>query len=53
MDVGGQGIGLTTERVLLPLYTFDHPANAALIQAGARPITPETKWQRVLTQETA
>jgi len=35
-----------------PLYTFDHPANAALIQAGARPITPETDWQRVLTQET-
>jgi len=34
-----------------PLYTFDHPANAALIQAGARPITPETDWKHHLTPE--
>jgi len=27
-----------------PLYTFDHPANAAIISAGARLITPETDW---------
>ena len=26
------------------LYTFDHPANSTLIQAGARVITPETNW---------
>jgi predicted Rossmann fold nucleotide-binding protein DprA/Smf involved in DNA uptake len=32
-----------------PLYTFDHPANAALIEAGARPITTETDWKRILT----
>lgn len=25
-----------------PLYTFDHPSNAAILQAGARPITPDT-----------
>lgn len=30
------------------LYTFDHPANAAIINAGARPITPETDWKHVL-----
>lgn len=35
-----------------PLYTFDHPANSALIQAGARPIMPDTDWNRVLTRET-
>ena len=35
-----------------PLYTFDHPANSALLQAGARPITTDTNWHRVLTQET-
>ena len=34
-----------------PLYTFDHPANTDLLQAGARPITPETEWKRVLTLE--
>ena len=33
-----------------PLYTFDHPANAALLTAGAQPITPETDWQDVLTK---
>jgi len=33
------------------LYTFDHPANAALIQAGARPITPETDWSHILKCE--
>ena len=32
-----------------PLYTFDHPANAALIQVGARPIKTETDWKRILT----
>ena len=26
------------------LYTFPHPANAALLQAGARPITPAIDW---------
>ncbi|NLE58884.1 MAG: hypothetical protein GX616_11020 [Planctomycetes bacterium] len=31
-----------------PLYTFDHPANAALIQAGARPINPEVDWKCML-----
>ena len=31
-----------------PLYTFDHPANAALIEAGARAITPETEWKEAL-----
>lgn len=35
-----------------PLYTFDHPANANLIHAGARSITPETNWNCVLTKET-
>jgi predicted Rossmann fold nucleotide-binding protein DprA/Smf involved in DNA uptake len=33
-----------------PLYTFDAPAHAALLQAGARPITPETDWKRLLTR---
>ena len=28
-----------------PLYTFDHPANAALIQAGARAIAANTDWE--------
>lgn len=31
-----------------PLYTFDHPANANLIAAGARPIDSDTDWQAVL-----
>ena len=31
-----------------PLYTFDSPANAGLIQAGARPIIPKTDWKRIL-----
>ena len=31
-----------------PLYTFDDPANAALIQAGARAIGSGTDWKRVL-----
>lgn len=30
-----------------PLYTFDHPANAALIEAGARKINNNTCWQLV------
>lgn len=34
-----------------PLYTFAAPANAALLAAGARPITPEIDWKRLLTQE--
>ena len=29
------------------LYTFDHPANAALIHAGATLITPSTDWNAV------
>lgn len=32
-----------------PLYTFDHPANAVILHAGARPITPETDWKPILT----
>ena len=28
-----------------PLCTFDHPASATLITAGARLITPETDWK--------
>ena len=28
-----------------PLYTFDHPANAALLQAGAKPILPGMSWK--------
>lgn len=37
-----------------PLYTFDHPANAALIKikAGAQPIAPGTNWSLALTQGT-
>ncbi len=31
-----------------PLYTFDHPANAGLIQAGARPIAPDTCWKDII-----
>lgn len=31
-----------------PLYTFDHPANAAIIQAGAWPISRETDWKLLL-----
>lgn len=30
-----------------PLYTFDHPANAALLKAGARPIAPSTDWKNL------
>ena len=33
-----------------PLYTFDHPANAALLAAGAKPITPETNLKQILNQ---
>jgi predicted Rossmann fold nucleotide-binding protein DprA/Smf involved in DNA uptake len=36
-----------------PLYTFAHSANAAIINAGAKPITPDTNWKRLLTAETA
>ncbi len=36
-----------------PLYTFDHTANAALINAGAHSITPETDWKRILAQKIA
>ena len=31
-----------------PLYTFDHPDNAAIIRAGARPIAPEIHWNNLL-----
>ncbi len=31
-----------------PLYTFDHPANAALIEAGAQAIAASTDWTRTL-----
>lgn len=31
-----------------PVYTFDHPANAALLAAGAKPVTPETDWTVIL-----
>ena len=34
-----------------PLYTFDQPANATLLTAGARPATSEMNWKRIL-QET-
>jgi predicted Rossmann fold nucleotide-binding protein DprA/Smf involved in DNA uptake len=30
-----------------PLYTFDHPANAVLLKAGARGITPSTDWNKL------
>lgn len=33
-----------------PLYTFDHPANATLIQAGARPIKAVTLWKQVMAE---
>ncbi len=32
-----------------PLYTFAHPANTALLKAGARAVTPDTDWKEVLT----
>ena len=32
-----------------PLYTFDDTANAALLAAGARAITPQTDWANVST----
>ena len=35
-----------------PLYTFDHPANAALIQAGARTITLSTDWKSLTARRT-
>ena len=31
-----------------PLYTFDHPANSALLQAGAKTITANTDWKQML-----
>jgi hypothetical protein len=30
-----------------PLYTFDHPANTALIHAGARIVAAETDWKDI------
>lgn len=33
-----------------PVYTFDHPANFALLQAGAKVITRETDWKRIRTR---
>ena len=35
-----------------PLYTFDHPANAALLHAGAATITPDIDWGNRLRQKT-
>lgn len=35
-----------------PLYTFDHPSNAALINAGAQPISTSTDWQNILARRT-
>lgn len=31
-----------------PLYTFDHAANATLLQAGAKVVTPHTDWKQML-----
>jgi predicted Rossmann fold nucleotide-binding protein DprA/Smf involved in DNA uptake len=31
-----------------PVHTFAHPANEAMIEAGARPIAVETDWAKVL-----
>ncbi len=28
-----------------PVFTFEHPGNSHLIEAGARPVTPATPWQ--------
>ncbi len=36
-----------------PLYTFDHPAHAALLRAGARTITKDTDWRRALDADAA
>jgi predicted Rossmann fold nucleotide-binding protein DprA/Smf involved in DNA uptake len=30
------------------LFTFEHAANTALLQAGAQAATPETDWKQVL-----
>lgn len=30
------------------VYTFDHPANAAIIRAGARSITSEMNWKSII-----
>ncbi len=30
------------------LFTLDHPANNALLAAGAKTITPETNWKQIL-----
>jgi hypothetical protein len=35
-----------------PVYTFDHPANAALLAAGARAVTPDTDWTALLRGQT-
>ncbi|OGV65461.1 MAG: hypothetical protein A3K19_10255 [Lentisphaerae bacterium RIFOXYB12_FULL_65_16] len=37
-----EALGLELLAAGKPLFTLDHPANAALIQAGARGITPDT-----------
>ena len=31
-----------------PLYTFDHSANAALLQAGAKVVAAKTDWKQIL-----
>ena len=33
-----------------PLYTFDHPANAALLEAGATVVTANTDWMQILKE---
>jgi predicted Rossmann fold nucleotide-binding protein DprA/Smf involved in DNA uptake len=32
------------------LYTFDHPANVALLQAGAKVVTADTDWKIILRE---
>jgi predicted Rossmann fold nucleotide-binding protein DprA/Smf involved in DNA uptake len=34
-----------------PIHTIDHPANIALLRAGARTAAPDTDWQALLKQE--
>jgi predicted Rossmann fold nucleotide-binding protein DprA/Smf involved in DNA uptake len=33
-----------------PLYTFDHPANAVLLQAGAKIVSANTDWKQILKE---
>jgi hypothetical protein len=47
-----RGLLKTVPRELLaagkPLYTFDHPANAAIAEAGAARIVPAADWKRIV-----